>query len=155
MQYFTYLGLSFSKNRKYTKAITDNINKAQRAAFCILKRARQLKLSVSCILHIVNTGVKPIVLYGCEVFCFEDISPIETFYIQLLKRILSVRKSTPSFMVYGETGCVPLWVEIHERAASLWLKISMENTGIIATQLRSILIRKVKIQIIFLHTSNV
>ena len=96
---------------RQTESIPLCNREAQRASFCILKRARQMNLSVSCIIHIINTVVKPILLYGCEIFCFENISDLEAFYIQLLKRILSVKKSTPSFMVYAETVCEPLWVD--------------------------------------------
>ena len=106
-----------------------------------MKRAKQLKLSISCIIHIINTVVKPILLYGCTIFCYENICDLEAFYIQLLKRILYVKKSTPSFMVYAETGCQPLWVDIYKRATCFWLKISPENTNLLATKLRSLLIR--------------
>ena len=135
------MGLTFAKNRKYSKAITDNINKAQRASFCIMRRARQLRLSMSCIIHIINTVVKPILLYGCEIFCYENICDLEAFYVQLLKRILYVKKSTTSFMVYAETGCEPLWVDIYKRATCFWVKISQDNTNLLANKLRSILIR--------------
>ena len=119
---FKYLGLMFSKNGKYVNAVKHNIDKARKASFAIAKRARQLNLSVSCHIHIINTVVKSILLYGCEVFCFEKLDIIDSFYVQTLKRILHVRKSTPDYMVYGETGCNPPSVDIKQRAMTFWHK---------------------------------
>ena len=121
---FKYLGLIFSKNGRYINAIKHNIDKARRACFSISKRARQLHLSVSCHIHILNTIVKPILLYGCEIFCFEKLDIIDTFYTQQLKRILHLRKSTPDYMVYGETGCFPPSIDVKQRAMTFWLKTS-------------------------------
>ena len=77
---FKYLGLTFSKNGKYTKAIKSNLEKGQRAAFSIMKKVKHLQLSVSCTLHLINTVVKPILLYGCEVYCFDNTTSLEKFY---------------------------------------------------------------------------
>ena len=65
---FKYLGLEFCKNRRYTSAIKHNLSRARRAAFAIFKKSKDLNLSVSCQIHILNTIVKQILLYGCEIF---------------------------------------------------------------------------------------
>ena len=118
---FKYLGLNFSKNGRYINAIKHNIDKARRASFAIAKRARQLNLSVKYHIHIINTIVKSILLYGCEIFCHEKLDLIDTFYTQILKRLLCMKKSTPDYMVYGETGCIPPSVDIKQRAMIFWL----------------------------------
>ena len=87
---------------RYIQAIKQNIEKANRATYSILRRAKQLQMSVSCQVHIINTVVKPILLYGSEIFCFEKLNGLDSCYVQILKKILQVKKSTPSFMIYGE-----------------------------------------------------
>ena len=91
------------------------------------------------VVHIINTIVKPILLYGCEVFCFANVSSLESFYLSLLNKILVVRKSTPSYMVYGEVGCRPLRVEVRERACSFWLRIQENSSPTLANKLRKTL----------------
>ena len=119
---FKYLGLVFSKNGKYTNGIKHNIEKAKKASFAILRRSKQLNLSISCQLHISETIIKPILLYGCEIFCHENLTLIDTFYTQILKRILCVNKNTPRYMIFGETGCTPPSIDIKKRALSFWIK---------------------------------
>ena len=119
---FKYLGLEFHKNRRYITAIKSNLAKARRASFSIFRKSKTLNLSVSCQIHILNTIVKPILLYGCEVFCFDNFKMLETFYLQCLKRILYVKKSTSSCMVYAETGCTPLYVDVMKRSLCFYVK---------------------------------
>ena len=119
---FKYLGLELCKNRRYTSAIKHNLSRARRAAFAIFKKSKDLNLSVSCQIHILNTIVKPILLYGCEIFCYDNVKMLETFYVQCIKRILCVKMSTPSYMVYAETGCNPLYIDIMQRALSFYMK---------------------------------
>ena len=119
---FKYLGVVFSHNGRFLNTIRNNLQKARKASFGIAKRSRALNLSPSCELHILNTVVKPILLYGCEIFCFDNYSVLEKFYLQCIKRILRVNKTTPDYMVYGESGCMPLYVDIIERALSFYVK---------------------------------
>ena len=44
-------------------------------------------------------------------------------------------------MVYGETGCMPLKVEIQERATSFWLKLQNGSSNNLANKLVNILIK--------------
>ena len=67
--------------------------------------------------------MKPILLYGCELYCHENTKILETFYLQCLRRILGVSKTTMSSMIYGETGCTPLSVDIKSRALSFFIKL--------------------------------
>ena len=139
---FKYLGLEFNKNKRYTTAIKSNLIKGRRAAFSISKKARKLNLSVSCQIHILNTIVKPILLYGCEIFCFENVNMLNVFYVQCLKRILCLKRTTPSYMVYGETGCTPLYVDIMKRALCFYVKLQQPNNGTLASVMLSALHKK-------------
>ena len=126
---FKYLGTLFTSNCRYNETIKYNIKQASRAAFSISKRSRELNLSPSCELHILNTVVKPILLYNCEIYSVENTAAIENFYLKCIKRILKVNKSTPSYMVYGETGSPPIRNDIVLRTISFYLKTKHSITN--------------------------
>jgi hypothetical protein len=48
--------------------------------------------------------VKPILLYGGEIWGFGNIDIIERVHLKFCKLILNLKKSTPNFMIYGELG---------------------------------------------------
>ena len=48
---------------------------------------------------------------------------LETFYRKFLKKILHLRLSTPSCMVYGEVGKLPLQVTIDTRMINYWIRL--------------------------------
>ena len=64
-----------------------------------------------------NVLVKPVVLYGAEVWGSEkcDIGLLERLQLTFSKYVLSVNKFTSSMMVYGELGAIPLDVDIKSR----------------------------------------
>ena len=55
-------------------------------------------------LDLFDKMILPILLYGCEIWGFENLDNIEVFYRKFLKYILKVNQQTPNCMVYGETG---------------------------------------------------
>ena len=142
MNTFTYLGLEFNKNGRYISAMKNNLSKAKRAAFSITKKAKSLNLSVSCQIHMINTIVKPILLYGCEIFCYENVKMLESFYVQCLKRILCVKNTTPSFMVYAETGCYPIYMDAMKRALCFYIKTQSATNSNLSKMLLSALHKK-------------
>ena len=73
-----------------------------------------------------NKLMKPILLYGCEVWVFGNLDIIERIQLKFLKRILSQKISTPSYMVYG---VMPLQVDIQARIIAYWTKLLEFNTG--------------------------
>ena len=48
---------------------------------------------------------------------------IERVQMKFFKHILNMKKSTPSFMVYGELGQYPLYIDIYSRIISFWTKL--------------------------------
>ena len=48
---------------------------------------------------------------------------LEIFYRKFIKKILYLRPSTPSCMVYGEVGKLSLQVTIDKHLMSFWLRL--------------------------------
>ena len=103
------------------------IDQARKAMFSMLTKARRLQLPVDIQIDLFDKTVLPILLYGSEVWGSGNISDVEVFYRKFLKIILKVGKSTPNCMVYGETGKLPLQLNIFKRMVSFWLKISEDK----------------------------
>ena len=67
--------------------------------------------------------VKPIMLYGSEIWGYNSVDVLEWVQLRFFKILLKVHKSTPNVMVYGELGSYPLHLSIQVRMLSFWHKI--------------------------------
>ena len=67
--------------------------------------------------------VKPILLYGCEVWGFSNNDIIEKVHLKFCKLLLHLKSSTPSYMIYGELGRYPLEIDIKSRIISFCAKL--------------------------------
>ena len=70
-------------------------------------------------IHIFNKTVKPVLLYGAEIWVFDNLEIIERVQLKSLKHILNIRSST----VYGETGVYPNANDIKTRVISYWFLV--------------------------------
>ena len=75
--------------------------------FALLRRSRQLDLPIDLQLELFDSLIMPILLYGCEIWGFKNISMIEKIHLKYLKYILGLKQSTPTCTVLGETGRYP------------------------------------------------
>ena len=88
---------------------------AQKSLFSIYNTNQYVKL--------FDAMVEPILLHGSEICGYENIKIIEQVHLQFCKRILTVRTTTPNFMVYGELGRFPLEIKVKMRMVSFWNKL--------------------------------
>jgi hypothetical protein len=85
---------------------------------------RKHGLSVKIQLDLFVKMVKPILLYGCEVWGFSYNDKIEKVHLKFCKLLLHLKSSTPSYMIYGgELGRYPLEIDIKGRIISFWAKL--------------------------------
>ena len=120
---FSYLGVKFNYNGKFCKTKKYLCDQARKAMFALLKKARGLKLSIDLQLHLFDSMVTPILLYSSEVWGCENTNIINQFQLKYLKMLLNVKKSTPSYMVWGELGIQPLDNIIKNRILNYWCKV--------------------------------
>ena len=112
---FKYLGIIFSDNRRFFKAMKNNINKARRGFCGLIRNGRNKHLPIDCLIEIFTKTIDPILLYGSEIYGQENPHTIESFRLKCLRTILKVKSTTPSYMVLAETGLVPIEAEISKR----------------------------------------
>ena len=126
---FIYLGVKFSKNGRFIKAMKRNVDKARKAFYLLLRRCKENMLPIDCQIELFTKCIEPILLYGCEVWGYEDSSVIEKFRLHCLKIILHAKNCTPNYMLYGELGLRPLESEIKKRMISFWMKLINNGEG--------------------------
>ena len=120
---FQYLGTLFSRKGNFHKNKTRLVQQARKAMFSLLRKSRKLNLPVDILLELFDVMVVPILLYGSEVWGYENNKVIESLHLEFCKHIMKVKKSTHNFIVYGELGRVPLQVHINARMIGFWQKI--------------------------------
>ena len=91
--------------------------------YAIIRKTRELNLSIDCQLDMFDKMVVPILLYGCELWGFENLDIIERLHLKFCKFILRLKSSTPNYMIYGELARYPLYITVKTRMISFWIKL--------------------------------
>ena len=82
--------------------------------YFVLSNSKENNLSVECTLKLFDCMVFPILLYGCEIWGYENTDIIESIHIDFMRHILPAKTSTPFFMIYGELGRMPIKLIINQ-----------------------------------------
>ena len=105
---YKYLGIflsrsgSFARNKKYLA------KQANKALFALFKKTRNLNLSIDLQIELFNKTVKPILLYGSEIWGFGNFDDIERIQLNFLDYAFNSKRSTPTYLIYGELGVKPI-----------------------------------------------
>jgi hypothetical protein len=126
---YVYLGTTFNYNGQFTKATKRCCDSPTRAMFSLLQKGKQLHLNIETMLHLFNTIVVPIVLYGCEAWGHTDLKVLERVQLRFCKLLLHVKSSTPNNMIYGELGILPLAVKVKVKMVGFWLKLVQDSSS--------------------------
>ena len=131
---YLYLGLLFNYNCKFSLSKKKLIEQAQKAMYALYFRIRNVIIPIDLQLKLFDCLISPILLYGAEIWSYENMNAIERIHLNFLKKILKVRGSTPNYMVYGETGRYPLEITAKIKSLCLWSKLlQSENSKLSGT----------------------
>jgi hypothetical protein len=119
---YKYLGIIFAYNGSSTLNVKSLANIANKAMFALIQKGRDL-FDIDTMLHLFDTMITPILLYGSEVWGFKNIDIIERIHLRFCKILLKLHKSTPNVMVYGELGRHPLDINVKVRMVTFWHKL--------------------------------
>ncbi|CAL4114772.1 unnamed protein product, partial [Meganyctiphanes norvegica] len=89
----------------------------------IRSKKEKLQLPLDIYMNLFDTIVLPVLLYGSEVWGYEDSEQLEIFFRTFLKNTMKLNKQTPNCMVYGESGRKSLYIKIRLRMINFWIKI--------------------------------
>ena len=120
---FSYLGVLFNYNGKFAKAKTRLCNQARKAMFALLVKIRKMSLPLDIQIHLFDSMICPILLYGSEVWGCEKFDVVSQFQLKYLKMLLKCKSCTPNVMVFGELGVYPIELAIKSRMLNFWCSI--------------------------------
>ncbi len=137
VDHYTYLGVTFSYNGCFNRAIKDLTTKATRASFKISATLKSRKV-LNCALYIklFDTMVKPVSLYGAQVWSERLLSfyqkddfgnfdrlAFEQLQNKICKCALRVGKYTSNLASRAEMGRFPLLISIAQASINYWMNI--------------------------------
>ena len=96
---------------------------ANKALFALLKKSKALGPPFDIQLDLFDKTVKPILLYGAELWGYGNCDSLKRIHLKFLKYLFNLKGFTPSYMIYGELGIMPILVEIQNRFLSYWTKL--------------------------------
>ena len=120
---YKYLGIFLGRSGSFVSTKKHVTEQANKAVFALIKKIRKLDLPIDIQVDLFNKTIKPILLYGCEIWGIGNIDMIERIQLKFYKHVLNLKKSTPSNMIYGELGITPLYIDIQTRIVSFWSKL--------------------------------
>ncbi len=138
---YTYLGINFTINGTFNKAINTLDQKAKKAMFKIRSTLFKTNVSPKTALHIYDSLVRPIQTYGAEAWgafiknipkMFDimddryhlfDEACFEKTDLKFSKSVLSVHRMSSNAAVRGELGRYPIIIHILKQVLKNWFRI--------------------------------
>ena len=125
---------SLHKKKKNKKRLTDQ---ARKALFAVMKKSRKLCLPFDIQVHLFDSMIVPILLYGSEVWDGK-LDIIDKFQLKFCKMLLGLKMSTPSLLIYDELGITPLHLNIQNRILNSWPRNISGKQGQISVMLHKL-----------------
>ena len=127
---YKYLGVWFSTRLSFSHSLESQKAKAKAGIVEIFKTLWKLgDVSPNIFLKLFDSQIKPILLYGSEIWGMQMDLQIEKAHLFALKRLLNVSPKTPNDMVYGETGRTPLHLDAKVSSIRFWLRLLRMEAG--------------------------
>ena len=82
---FTYLGIIFMHNGSFSKNRITLLDHDRKSMYSMLTKSRSLGLPIDLQLKMFYMMVAPILLYGCEIWGFDNIDAIVSLLLQFYK----------------------------------------------------------------------
>ena len=122
--YYSYLGLVFSSRLCWSKCVDNHAHKALRVISFIRQMFKNFNfIDLSTASKIFDVKIKPMLLYGAEIWGTKRHACIEYAQIKFYKNFLGIGKTTENCFILKEVGRYPLWIETHIRAVKYWCKL--------------------------------
>ena len=86
-------------NGRFVLAKQRQCVQAQKAMYSLIKKSRQSLLSSDVIFQLFDHTVIPILLYGCEVWGYENCDITKKLHLKFCRMVLHVNKSTSKCMI--------------------------------------------------------
>ena len=141
---YTYLGIRLNRKGNFKDAVKELRKKAFRALFGLMRSVGIHVLSPKAVFTLFDALVKPVILYGCQIWgphdnwvkhilfnnedatCLSHIakSNVENFHLKFLKWYLGTHSKTCNVVAWGETGRGPILLEIMKLSVDYFDRVS-------------------------------
>ena len=95
VQEYKYLGILLGQSGSFVVAKKHIADQANKALFSLLRKIRKLSLPFDIQIDLFNKMIKPILLYGCEVWSFGNFDILERVQLRFYKHIFNLKKLNP------------------------------------------------------------
>ena len=144
---YVYLGTTFNYNGKFNKAKSKQVLQAKKATFSLLTKVRKLNLSADVFVELFERLVIPVLLYGSEIWGYEDLKQVQIMYNNAMRNFLRLHKNTSMCMVKGELGLKDISEYVNNRMLNFWYNVATGDES----KISSILYKWIKL----LHDQNI
>ena len=118
-----------------TKPKPNKYYKQKKANFSLSTKTRELNLAVDTFKELFERLIIPILLYGSEIWGYENTNQLQVMCNNVMRRFLKLHKSTPMNMLIGELGMKEIAEYIDNRMLNFWCNIATGEEGKISTSL--------------------
>ena len=128
MTYYNYQGMLFSSRLCWSHHIETIASKGSRIV-TYMKRcfSRFDGMDRITAFKVFDIKIKPILLYGAEIWGIKYYNAIEHVQIKYCKAFLGIGKTTPNCLALSELGRQPLYVDYVCKAVKYWCKLTRLN----------------------------
>ena len=122
--YYKYLGAFFTSFLKWSKTHQHQVAQAHEALVLIKKFLYTCtNFKIQDAFFLFDRIMVPILLYGADLWGYEQINLIENVQAQYCKYLLKLSVNTANVAAWGECGRYPLYVRYHIKRIKYWMKL--------------------------------
>ena len=130
---YVYLGTTFNYNGTFNKAKAKQVQQAKKANFSLVAKVREHNFAVDVFTELFERLIIPVLLYGSEVWGYENSRQLQVMCNNVMRRFLKLHKSTPVNMLTGELGMKEITEYIDNRMLNFWCNIATGEESKIST----------------------
>ena len=118
-----YLVLTLSSRGKFAQTQSNLSDRGLRAMHKLFSDTHELYApEPSFLCALFDKLVKPVLLYGSEIWGFHKAADVERVHLLFCKIILHLKRNTANYFIYGELGRYPLILDSKIQIIRYWLK---------------------------------
>ena len=123
VQDYRYLGIGINKKGSFIIAKDHLYKQGEKVMYSVLRKSRSLHLPIDLQIKLFDSLVLPILLYGSEIWGYENHENFENLQRKFCKLILNVSNKSSTNMVFGDLGRYPVEFFIKQRTLNYWGKL--------------------------------
>ena len=127
---YKYLGYTLTTKLSVDIALSEYAGKAKGRVVSIFRALYKLgKIDMGIFFKLFDSQVKPMLLYGAEIWGMKKREVVEKVHLYACKKLLGVSLKTPNSFIYTELNRYPLYIDARMRVMKYWAKLLQMDEG--------------------------